>query len=153
MTKNKTTKKLALTTLGIIVLLAILFCAVQSKKINFRLTTGIMFPGSAYDVRYNSNIGGMGDGEEELSFKISDIDEAKLLDRKPFGQEWVTGPYSGIESEKISSLSESHQVTNSISLRYSIKYNNPKNIDYDPSYILLVVDQDKNVVLLKKSTF
>ncbi len=153
MFKNKTNKKWMAVALSIVIVLVALVSLFQSKKVNFLLTTKVAFPPSASDIRYYSDFGGMGDGEEELSFKISDSDETKLLDRKPFGQEWVLGPYSGVESEKISALSESHQITNSTSLRYSIKYKNPKNIEYDPSYILLVVDTDNNIVLLKKSTF
>jgi hypothetical protein len=150
MAKNKIT--LIIISVSVI-LLAIIMSMTQSKRIDFLFTTKIMIPGSAYDIRYNSNFGGMGDGEEELSFKISEDDKVKLLGKKPFGQDWSTGPYLGPESEKISSFPEVHQITNSDSLKYVIKYKNPENISYDPTYTLLIVDVETNTVLLKKSNF
>lgn len=150
---NKKTKS---TWLIIVVIAAVVLgiaFILQPQKINFWLTTQIMFPESASDIRHYSHVGGMGDGEDELTFKVSKDDTMKLLAKKPFGQDWSQGPYSGLESDKISSLTGSHKIENSSSVKYSIKYKNPNNIDFDPSYIILMIDPESGTVLLRESDF
>lgn len=81
MTINITNKKWIPFLLGILAIIIIIFS--QSQKINFWLTTQIVLPGSASDIRHYSHVGGMGDGEDELTFKVSKDDTAETEGFEP----------------------------------------------------------------------
>lgn len=144
-------KIIAIVCLFIVSLTIIIFSL--SKNLSFFLSTNIFFPKSAYEIKDINNFDDFtGDGDRELFFKVSIEDLDKLKQKKPFGKDWIIGPYPEVNiGDNICSLE--CELLNTSNILFYKKYTDLNNKEYNPSYKLIIIDTRDNIILFKESVY
>ena len=156
MKKNSHTLIIALL-LIIFILIGIYSCLgihFKQNPLSSLSNTNLIIPSDFKDLRdYSDTDNWFGEGYTEVSFILSSQEIVNLKEQKPFGSNWVKGPYIDEKGEKpdvITIFKNIHQIKNSDKIYFYKKYKFIDRLDYDPSYEIVFLDIENNILLFQK---